>query len=341
MMLSRRAVLSGAALGGASLLLPQGSVLAQRANPLASAQSWAFQLDNIYPETISKIAGSQYDLIVTDMEKSRADGTPHDYLSRAEIERLKRKPDGGRRLVIGYLSIGEAENNRAYWEKAWNSRRPSWIKKENKDWKGDFVVEYWQPAWQSIVFGTTNSVADSMLEQGFDGFYFDIVDAYYAFGDTHEMRRRMVDFVARLSKYLREKKPDVAILCQNAEELVDYPGYLPAIDGIAKESLFYGIKGPDILNRRDDIEPSTALLKKAVAAGKRIFAIEYLSQVATYNDAVRRHREMGNVLYIGPRGLADLNLSNGPVSRQAATLRGAAHAAELEAGRSKGTPKKK
>lgn len=339
--LSRRTVLGGAACGGAALLLPQDPVRAQRANPLAAAKSWAFQLDGLEPRTIKRIADSQFDLVVVDIEKIRPPDTPNLYLSRAEIEQMKRKPDGSRRLAIAYLSVGEAEDNRFYWEKAWNTKRPSWMKKENKDWKGNYVVEYWQPVWQKIVFGSTNSFVDSALEQGFDGFYFDIIDAYYAFGDTREMRRRMVDFVVKLSRYVREKRPDIAILCQNAEELVEFPDYLPAIDGIAKESLFYGIKGPDILNKRDDIEPSSALLKKAIAAGKKIFAIEYLSRQDTFEDAKRRHAEMGNVLYVGPRGLHDLNLSNGPVSREAATLRGAAHAAQLEPAKSKAAPKKK
>ena len=49
---------------------------------------------------------------------------------------------------------------------------------------------------------------------------------------------------------------------------------------------------------------------------------------------------MGNVLYIGPRGLANLNLSGGPVSREEATIRGAAHAAEV-ASKGKAVAKKK
>ena len=117
------------------------------------------------------------------------------------------------------------------------------------------------------------------------------------------------------------KKPDIAILAQNAEELVDLPNYLPAIDGIAKESLFYGIKGPDIMNPKTDIDPSSRLLAKAKAAGKAIFSIEYLSRQDTYQDAVKRHGDLGFVLYIGPRGLAELNATGGPVTKEAATLK--------------------
>ena len=32
---------------------------------------------------------------------------------------MQRKPDGSRRLVFGYLSVGEAEDYRWYWPRAW------------------------------------------------------------------------------------------------------------------------------------------------------------------------------------------------------------------------------
>ena len=305
------------------VMLAAGSDLQaqERKNPLLGPKSWAFQLDNLNPTTMKRIIDSKYDLVVLDTEKMRAADGANNYLTRAEIDAIKVKADGGRRMVIAYLSIGEAENNRYYWKPEWTKKRPSWIKKENKDWKGNFVVEYWQPVWQNIVFGSKDAFVDRALEQGFDGFYFDIVDAYYEFGDTSEMRRRMVDFVGKLSTYVRGKKPDIAILAQNAEELVDLPNYLPAIDGIAKESLFYGIKGPDIMNPKTDIDPSSRLLAKAKAAGKAIFAIEYLSRQDTYQDAVKRHGDLGFVLYIGPRGLAELNATGGPVTKEAATLK--------------------
>lgn len=59
------------------------------------------------------------------------------------IEELKIKNNGGKRLVIGYLSIGEAEDYRFYW----NKKKPNWIVKENENWEG----KYWSPEWKSII----------------------------------------------------------------------------------------------------------------------------------------------------------------------------------------------
>lgn len=280
----------------------------QRKNVFQDAKLWGYQLTNLVPEQQAKIAASPYDLVVIDMEQSPQDGDTQKetLLTREEIERMKVKPDGGRRLIIAYLSIGEAENYRYYWKPAWNSARPSWTGKENKDWKGNYLTKYWEPEWQNIVFGNPNAIVDRMIAQGFDGFYLDRVDAYYYFGDTKDMRDRMAGFVRKLTDYIRSKKPDAGILVQNAEELLDRPDYVAAIDGIAKESLLYGIKKEDIANTKDDVDWSSKLLKTAQNAGKKIFVVEYLANKQNMADAKKRLDDMGFVMYVGTRGLGTL-----------------------------------
>ena len=63
------------------------------------------------------------------------------------IEELKIKNNGGKRLVIAYLSIGEAEDYKFYW----NKKKPNWIVKENENWEGNCIVKYWSPEWKSII----------------------------------------------------------------------------------------------------------------------------------------------------------------------------------------------
>jgi cysteinyl-tRNA synthetase len=309
MLITRRNALSLLAAGSTLPLIPQRG-FAARANPFDFAKTWGYQLEEIGPPAQKKIAASIYDLVVTDNligEEDEGSLGVQRELSPEEVKAMQRKPDGSRRLIIDYLSIGESENYRYYWKAEWNKQRPPWMGKENKEWKGNYLVQYWQPAWQETIFGTPNSYVDRVLAEGYDGFYFDRVDAYYYFGDTKLMRDRMVDFIVRLSKYVRQRKPDAAIMVQNAEELLEYPEYVDAIDAVAKESLIYGVRGPDLLNTKDDITSSTGLLKKAQAAGKRIFTVEYLRKPETIADAVRRHKDLGFVLYMGPRGLGRLS----------------------------------
>jgi cysteinyl-tRNA synthetase len=286
-----------------SLAVP--ALAADRVNPLRQAKSWAFQLKNLGPDQQARIAASPYDLVVIDSERfPQEQEIP---LTREEVERMKVKPDGSRRLVIAYFSVGEAESYRYYWKPEWKKHKPSWVGKENKQWPENFLVQYWQPGWQNIVFGSPESFADRVINSGFDGFYIDRVDAYYYFGDTKEKRDKMASFIEKLAKYIRSKKSDAVILAQNAEELLDRPDYLDAIDGVAKEDLIYGISHTEKLNPRDDIDYSSGLLKGAHDKGKAIFVIEYLANAANIASAKKRIvDQLGFVLYVGPRGLFEI-----------------------------------
>ena len=276
-----------------------------RPNPLRQAKTWAFQLKNLGPDQQARIAASPYDLVVIDSEQFPEEKEIP--LTREEVERMKVKPDGSRRLVIAYFSVGEAETYRYYWKPEWTKSKPSWVGKENKQWRENFLVQYWSPTWQSIIYGNPESFADRVLNSGFDGFYIDRVDAYYYFGDTKEKRDLMVDFIKKLAGYIRSKKPDAVILAQNAEELLERPDYVKAIDGVAKEDLMFGISHVEKLNPRGEFDYSGGLLKGAHDKGKAIFVIEYLADPANIATAKKRIMdELGFVLYVGPRGLFEI-----------------------------------
>ena len=98
-----------------------------------------------------------------------------------EIAALKHKKNGCTRLVISYLSIGEAEDYRYYWNDSWYSNPPSWLKGENPDWEGNYKVAYWETGWQNIIFGNSNAYLDKIIARGFDGAYLDIIDAFEYF----------------------------------------------------------------------------------------------------------------------------------------------------------------
>ena len=264
-------------------LLAAPVVAQTRDNPFLKAKSWAFQLKNLGPEEQKKIAASPFDLVVIDSEQFP--DTREIPLTKDEVERMKIRPDGSRRMVIAYFSVGEAETYRYYWKPEWNKTKPSWVGKENKEWKENFLVKYWEPTWQNIVFGSPTAFADRIMAAGFDGFYIDRADAYYYYGDTKQARDRMSDFIIKLTNYMRAKKPDVAILVQNAEELLDRPDYVAAIDGIAKEDLLYGITHKEEPNKKAEVDWTMNLLKPFRAKNKAVFVIEYLTRADYIADA--------------------------------------------------------
>lgn len=121
------------------------------------------------------LESSRYDLILID---AFYDDT---WLTVDDVDRISTKPQGGNRLVISYMSIGEAEDYRFYWQTDWKNTPPSWLAGENSQWKGNYKVRYWEAAWQDIIFGNQEAYLDKILELGFDGVYLDIVDAYEYF----------------------------------------------------------------------------------------------------------------------------------------------------------------
>src|SRR5262249_8190656 len=58
---------------------------------LGEIRSWGYQLQRANPE---RVAASPFDLVVVDYSRN---GTESGRFSRAEVERMRKRPDGGRR----------------------------------------------------------------------------------------------------------------------------------------------------------------------------------------------------------------------------------------------------
>jgi cysteinyl-tRNA synthetase len=86
---------------------------AARAPRLAGIRSWAYQLQRIDMAALSR---SPFDVLVID---AFSGARPHQTLRPAELALLRRRPGGGRRIVLAYLSVGEAEDYRYYWRSEW------------------------------------------------------------------------------------------------------------------------------------------------------------------------------------------------------------------------------
>jgi len=148
------------------------SSLAEAGNFLYLLDPGAFPDRNAY---LAAMDATTYDLLIVDAFAE--DGI----LTDAEVDALQTKPGGARRLVLAYMSIGEAESYRDYWTAAWDRTPPAFVVEENPDWPGNFVVRYWDPAWRAILFGTDGAYLDRILAAGFDGVYLDIIDAFEYF----------------------------------------------------------------------------------------------------------------------------------------------------------------
>lgn len=124
---------------------------------------------------LNAIRNTNYDVVVIDLFYN---GNP---LTLQDVTSLKVKANGGKRLVIAYMSIGEASKYRYYWKEDWETNPPSWLAEENHNWPGSYKVRYWENGWQDIIYGSSNAYLDKILKAGFDGVYLDGVDTFEYF----------------------------------------------------------------------------------------------------------------------------------------------------------------
>ena len=127
------------------------------------------------PSYLAALAATDHDLLIVDLFFG------DEALTREDVASLKRKSNGGDRLVLAYMSIGEAEDYRYYFDPEWIVDPPAWLEAENPDWVGNYKVRYWHEEWQELVMGDDGAYLDRILRAGFDGTYLDIVDAFQYF----------------------------------------------------------------------------------------------------------------------------------------------------------------
>lgn len=126
-------------------------------------------------DLLSSIAETNYGVVIMDAFYYDS------LLTKNDLDQIRKKADGGSRLLISYMSIGEAEDYRYYWNSDWEVGNPAWIVAENPNWEGNYKVEYWNPEWKKIILGTPESYLQKILDTGFDGVYLDIIDGFYFF----------------------------------------------------------------------------------------------------------------------------------------------------------------
>lgn len=283
-----------------------GAADPQPGNPLRAVKSWGYQLQNIDD---ARIAASPHDVVVVDA--GSGDGSWG--LTSQQIRRLKTKPDGSKRIVLAYMNIGEAEDYRYYWKKAWKKNPPPWLGSANCRWAGDHRVRHWMRDWQSIIFGTRKSYLGRIIDRGYDGVYLDRVDIFYHWRISRwQAASEMVDFVARLSQWAKTQRRGFLIVPQNAEELLSVPRYLSAIDAIGKEDMLYGDHGNDVENAPERIARAERNFAPARSTQLPVFTIEYAHDPHNKERIKARHDMLGFTLYFGPRSLAYLGQDGPP-----------------------------
>ncbi len=226
-----------------------------------------------------------------------------------------KQSEGGEKIILAYMSIGQAETYREYWQSEWASNPPAWLDEPDETWANDFWVRYWMPEWQSIIYGSPESYLDRIMALGFDGVYLDRVDAYWYYQDRDgrdTAAREMADFILDFTAYARERQPDFLVFPQNSEELgTMFPDFLAAMNGIGVEDLYYGYPRAHEPSPADWTAEREAILDQWVAANKLVLVIDYTDVPEQIDDAYARSAARGYVEYVTDRSLCRLRINPG------------------------------
>jgi len=287
------------------------STASNPARQLAAAKSWGYQLQNVDPDTIE---AAPYDMIVIDYSRDGSDALA---LTADDVAKLQVKPDGERRIVLAYLSIGEAETYRYYWKWYWGwffgALAPGWRGRQNSEWRGNYGVRYWQQDWQNIIFSGTDSYLDRIINAGFDGVYLDKVDEHVDMAKQNpNARADMIAFVKALAERARSRKPGFLVVPQNGEGLLTEQSYRAVIDGLGKEDLLYGEDKNQRPSDPESIKDNVARLKLLTAERKPVFAVEYLDAPQEIERARKRLLDYGFVPTFADRALDRMRIGDLP-----------------------------
>ncbi|MDA0232183.1 MAG: endo alpha-1,4 polygalactosaminidase [Chloroflexi bacterium] len=264
---------------------------AQQGQDARTPADWVYWLSDI---DMNAIGLARPAIAVIDYSQ---DGAADTEFTAQQISSLRARMTGDA-LVISYMSIGEAEDYRYYWQDAWNSgrsARPGWLDAENPNWAGNYKVRYWEPDWQAQIFGSPDSYLDKIIAAGFDGVYLDIIDAYDYFAERGRASAEdeMVRFVSAISEYAKAKRPGFMIFPQNAPELGARADYMSVVDGIGMDGMYFGWDEPNKATNAADTEWLEEQLARFVDAGKTVLAVDYASKDGDVAEAYRRARSQG------------------------------------------------
>lgn len=258
----------------------------------------------------NRLSETDYDLVIADI--ALAGGSP------AVLDGL-RESDAHSKLVVAYMSIGQAAQFQYYWRPEWSRESgtwPEWAADFDGFWAGDVWVNYWDPEWQEIILTGEDAYIDRIIDAGFDGVLLDRVDAatYYEERGRSSAYPEMIDFVMAIAEHARERSPGFGIFTINGEDIpLRYPesGYMEMVTGILVEDLYYGYPMDNTASPAEWTQERETNLDTWVEAGKLVLTVDYTRFKEQIDEAYARSAARGYIPYASDRGLSRLFIHEG------------------------------
>ncbi len=188
-------------------------------------------------------------------------------LSRAELQAVKEHSW----RTLAYINLGYAEEWRSYF----NNPKVKAIIHESSEYEGEYFVEYWNLTW----IDTIRELAIKYLQMGYDGVYFDNIDASFTIDEQRPSWtsginpvEAMIGTVCNLSNNIKSLYGDDTLIIVNiggAYSLLYNDTFLNCIDGVLREELWsISVDSASTPQDREETQGALNALVYAVEKGK-------------------------------------------------------------------------
>ncbi|OWA51362.1 hypothetical protein BV898_15848 [Hypsibius exemplaris] len=179
------------------------------------------------------------------------------------------------KIILAYMSIGEAEMGRTYWndgDEEWMPGvKPRFLERVNPHARDRYRVRFWMPEWQTLL---KKYYLANVIRRGFSGVFLAGMDAYEYF----EQRERpsagadMISLVATLRGTSQTLNGDFLQFSNNAVDLYGSERYSGLIDGMVAENIWFE---DDIRRTEAQTNFTVQFLRQARADGKTVLAADF------------------------------------------------------------------
>lgn len=281
--------------------------------PTFDVTNFAVQYSNLDADDI---AASGHDLVIIEGSPGQAGLAG---LSDAEVATLV----AGGQSVIGYVSVGQTDDARPYWDATWTDdgtdtgnptdAAPAWLAEKAESWPAA-IVEYWNDDWKTIVL---DQVAD-LATRGYSGIFLDNILSYYEIADlrgelgtaqSQFYAAQMMALVVEIAAHGQAINPDFKVIPNGGPYIIGDAGafgtqaatdYLGAVDAIMAESFYGLLTGTAEENVLDTYESFW------VANGVTVLALEYSTDQEDIDAFVADAQARGFAVSVSPDQALDV-----------------------------------
>jgi len=230
-------------------------------------------------------ATNQYDMVILDADHY----PPHQQFS-------------SQCLRIGYISVGEAEDYRFYWNQI--SKRP-WIISENPNWEGNYYVDVRSAEWHSLLL---NHVIPKIVANGFQGLFIDTLDTVDVLEEElgNKFSGSKVSMIALIEK-IRQRYPELLLISNGGFSILKQ--IAPYLDGILVEDIYMMVdfKNDSYMKvSKSDRKYKINKIKEALTINPLpVFNIEYISENnhKLIKKYIHKSKKLGFKPYIAEKNL--------------------------------------